>query len=71
MGVQVTIENVLLYPDSTHTLLNYRDICKNGLPVITHEENNEEFIHIIKKTKMVMIFWKEYLPNRLDYTIHT
>jgi hypothetical protein len=49
MGTQVTIENTLLYPDSTHTLLSYRDIHKNGLHVITHEENNEEFLHIIKK----------------------
>jgi hypothetical protein len=49
MGMQVTIDNALLYPDSTHTLLSYRDISKNGLHVITHEENNEEFLHIIKK----------------------
>jgi hypothetical protein len=49
MGTQVTIENALLYPNSTHTLLSYRDIRKNGLQVITHEENNEEFLHIIKK----------------------
>jgi hypothetical protein len=49
MGTQVTIENALLYPDSTRTLLSYRDIRKNGLHVITHEENNEEFFHIIKK----------------------
>jgi hypothetical protein len=48
MDTQVTIENALLYPDSTRTLLSYRDICKNGLYVITHEENNE-FLHIIKK----------------------
>jgi hypothetical protein len=26
MGTQVTIENALLYPDSTCTLLSYRDI---------------------------------------------
>jgi hypothetical protein len=49
MGMQVTIENALLYPNSTRTLLSYRDIHKNGLHVITHEENNEEFLHIIKK----------------------
>jgi hypothetical protein len=49
MGMQVTIDNALLYLDSTHTLLSYRDISKNGLHVITHEENNEEFLHIIKK----------------------
>jgi hypothetical protein len=40
-----------LYPDSTRTLLSYRDICKNGLHVITHEENNEELLHIIKKNR--------------------
>jgi hypothetical protein len=71
MGTQVTIENALLYPDSTRTLLSYRDIHKNGLHVITHKENNEDFLHIIKKMEMVIIFWKEYLPYRLDYTIHT
>jgi hypothetical protein len=49
MSMQVTIENALLYPDSTRTLLSYRDIRKNGLHVITHEENNEEFLRIIKK----------------------
>jgi hypothetical protein len=26
MGMQVTIDNALLYPDSTRTLLSYRDI---------------------------------------------
>jgi hypothetical protein len=42
MGTQVTIENALLYPNSTRTLLSYRDIRKNGLHIVTHEENNEE-----------------------------
>jgi hypothetical protein len=49
IGTQVTIENVLLYPDSTRILLSYREIHKNELHVVTHEENNEEFLHIIKK----------------------
>jgi hypothetical protein len=51
MSTQVTIENALLYPDSTRILLSYRDIHKNGLHVITHEGNNEEFLHISKKNK--------------------
>jgi hypothetical protein len=38
-----------LYPDSTRTLLTYRDNRNNGIYVITHEKNNEEFLHIIKK----------------------
>jgi hypothetical protein len=49
IGTQVTIKNMLLYLDSTHTLLSYRDICKNGLHVTTYEENNDEFLYIIKK----------------------
>jgi uncharacterized protein YbaR (Trm112 family) len=50
MGTQVTIKNVLLYLDSTRTLLSYRDIRKNGLHLVTHEENNEESL-LITKTK--------------------
>jgi hypothetical protein len=30
-------------------LVPTRDIYKNGLHVVTHEENNKEFLHIIKK----------------------
>jgi hypothetical protein len=37
MGTQVTIENALMYPDSTRTLLSYSDIYKNGLHIVTHE----------------------------------
>jgi hypothetical protein len=71
MGTQVTIENVLLYLNSACTMLSYRDIHKNGLDVITHKENNEKFLHIIKKKEIAMIFWKEYLSYRQDCTIHT
>jgi hypothetical protein len=48
MGTQVTIENALLYPDSTCILLSYRDIRKNGLHILTHEENNNESLLITK-----------------------
>jgi hypothetical protein len=34
MGTQVTIE-------TTHILLSYRDIQKNGLHIVTYEENNK------------------------------
>jgi hypothetical protein len=46
IGTQVTIENVLLYPNSTRTLLSYRDIRKNKLHIVTHEENNKESLLI-------------------------
>jgi hypothetical protein len=70
MGTQVTIENTLLYPDSTRTLLNYRDIHKNGLHVITHAENNDEFLHIIKKNGDEHDILKRIpsLPSGLYYT---
>ena len=43
MGTQITMEDALLYPDSTRTLLSYRDIHKNGFHVETHQDNKEEF----------------------------
>jgi hypothetical protein len=48
MSTQVTIENALLYPNFTCTLLSYRDISKNGLHIVTHEENNKESLLITK-----------------------
>jgi uncharacterized protein YbaR (Trm112 family) len=48
MGTEVTIENALLYLDSTRTLLSYKDIRKNELHIVTHEENNEESLLITK-----------------------
>jgi peptide/histidine transporter 3/4 len=50
MGTQIDIEEALLYPDSTRTLLSYRDIRKNGIHVETHEENNEQFLLLTKDT---------------------
>jgi hypothetical protein len=47
-GTQVTTENDLLYFDSTHTLISFRDIRKSGLHVCTHEDNKEEFLLITK-----------------------
>jgi hypothetical protein len=40
-GTQVMIKDVLLYLDSTHTLISFRDIRKSGLHVCTHEDNKE------------------------------
>ena len=41
MGTQITIEDGLLYPDSTRTLLSFKDVRKNGFHVKTHMENKE------------------------------
>jgi hypothetical protein len=33
MGTQILMEDALLYPDLTRTLLSFRDVCKNGFHV--------------------------------------
>ena len=48
MGIQLKIEDALLYPDSTRTLLSFKDIRKKGLHTETHNVTNEEFLLITK-----------------------
>ena len=50
MGTQIVIEDALLYPDSTRSLISYRDIRKMGFHLETHEDNNEEFLLITKES---------------------
>jgi hypothetical protein len=70
MGTQVTIKNTLLYPNSTRTLLSYRDIRKNGLHIVTYEENNKESLLITKTNKDGYDILERIppLPSRLYYT---
>jgi hypothetical protein len=48
MGTQIVTEDALLYPDSTHTLLSFRDIRRNGIHVETHEDKQGEFLLLAK-----------------------
>ena len=50
MGTQITMEDASLYPDSTRTLLSFRDVRKNGLHVETHVDNKEKFLLFTKLT---------------------
>jgi hypothetical protein len=70
MCTQLTIEDALLYPDSTRTLLTYRDIRKNGLHVETHEEHKEEFLLLVKNTGYGKQILEKIpsLPTRIYYT---
>jgi uncharacterized protein YbaR (Trm112 family) len=70
MGTQITIDNALLYPDSTRTLLSYRDICKNRLHIVTHEENNTEFL-LITKTNRDGYNILERIPSLLSGLYYT
>jgi hypothetical protein len=69
-GTQIMIEDILLYPDSTHTLISFRNIRKSGLHVRTYEDNKEEFLLIT----MSFGYGHEVLegipstPSRLYYT---
>ena len=67
MGTQIHIEEALLYPYSTRTLLSYKDIRKNEIHMETHEENKEEFLLFTKdirqgKEKLEKV---SSLPSRL------
>ena len=70
MGAQVIVEDALLYPDSTRTLLSFRDLWKNGLHVETHEDNNEQFLLITKDTRYGKDVLERIpsLPSGLYYT---
>jgi hypothetical protein len=48
MGTQIITEDALLHPDSTRTLIGYRDIRKNGFHIETHEDNKEEYLLFTK-----------------------
>jgi hypothetical protein len=55
-GTQVTIEDALLYPDSTCTLISFIDIRKSGLHVCTHEDNKRSFSLLLSLPDMAMKF---------------
>jgi hypothetical protein len=67
---KIMIEDALVYPNSTRTLISFRDIWKSGLYVCTHEDNKEEFLLITKSSR----YSHEVLeripstPSRLYYT---
>ena len=48
MGTQLVIEDALIYPDSTRTLLSYKDIRRNGFHIETHNDNKDEYLFITK-----------------------
>jgi hypothetical protein len=50
MSTQITMEDALLCPDLTRSLLSFKDIRKNGFHVETHMDNKEEFLLFTKLT---------------------
>ncbi|KAJ1284098.1 hypothetical protein BS78_03G178100 [Paspalum vaginatum] len=74
MGTQILIEDALLYPESTCTLLSYRDVRKNGIHVKTYEKNSEEYLLFTKLTgngKQICNFLKcQCIPTWHDIRGH-
>ena len=70
MGTQITMEDALLYPDSSRTLLSYRDIRKNSFHVETHQDNKEKFLLLTKLTRLDKQIYEKFssLQTRLYFT---
>jgi hypothetical protein len=71
MGNQITIEDVLLYPDSKHTLLSYRDIRQNGFHIEIRDDNIEEILLVTKNSGYGKRIVEKNPFFRLDCTTHT
>ena len=48
MGTTLIIHDALLYPESTRTLLSFKDIHANGFHIETDDENSKECLLITK-----------------------
>jgi hypothetical protein len=48
MGAEIFLKDALLYPDSKHTLLSFKDIRANGFHVETEIEHGTEYLLITK-----------------------
>ena len=70
-GTQLTIEDALLYPDSSRTLISYRDIRKNGFHIETHEDNKEEYLLFTKDHGYGKRYMRKFLLYCLVCTIRT
>ena len=50
MGTTLIINEALLYPEATRTLLSFKDICVNGFHIETYDDDNgKEYLLITKR----------------------
>ena len=71
MGTQIMIEDALLYPESTRTLLNFRDIRKNGFHVETHEDSKDEYLLFTNRSIWQTNLRKDFFtPTWIVFHIH-
>ena len=70
MGIELIFDDVLLYPQSTRTLLSFKDIRSNGFHIETETENDIEYILMTRSMRCQKQI-VEKLPSfssRLYYT---
>ena len=70
MGIELIFDDVLLYPQSTRTLLSFKDIQSNGFHIETETENDIEYILMTRSMRCQKQI-VEKLPSfssRLYYT---
>jgi hypothetical protein len=71
MGTTIVIQNALLYPESRHTLISFKDIRSNNFHLKTVKMDNKEYLLLTKSD----IYEEQTLENSLhflpDYTLHT
>jgi hypothetical protein len=60
-----------MYPESTCTLLSYKDIYKNGLHIETHVDGKKNLFASLNLRDMASKFVRKYPPLNLDCTTHT
>jgi peptide/histidine transporter 3/4 len=66
MGTQITMEDALLYTDSTR-----RDVRKNGFHVETHMDNKEEFLLFTKLTGYGKQICEKISSLQTGFTLYT
>ena len=70
MGTLIIIKDALLYPNTTRTLLSYRDIQKMGSILKLMMTIMRSPFSLQRTTEMAKRYLKKFPHSRLDSTIH-
>ena len=71
MGTTIVIQNALLYPESTRTLISFKDIRSNNFHLKTIEVDNKEYLLLTKSNGYEEQTLKKFLHFHSDYPLHT
>jgi hypothetical protein len=71
MGTQLVIEDAVLYPNSTRTLLSYKDIRRNSFHIETHNDTKMNIYSSLKMMEIPSNCLRKFLHYQLDCISHT